>query len=69
MTIQLWRQQYNLLQSTRKVPDLKQFEFSRHIFFKVPSANFRGNPSSGSRDDACGQTYRRMDGHDERYCM
>jgi hypothetical protein len=40
---------------------LTKFVASGQIFMDVPYIKFRGNPSSGTRADTCGQT----DGHNE----
>jgi hypothetical protein len=48
------------------VPDLTvRLDVSREIFIEVFSAQFNGNPSSGSCADTYGQTGRRTDGKDE----
>jgi len=38
-----------------------QDEFTRQIFIKVASVKFRGNTSSGSRNDTRGRTDSRTD--------
>jgi hypothetical protein len=50
-----WHGQFPILKTTYSN------RFSRQTFIKVPNTKFHENPSSGSRDNICGQT----DGYDE----
>jgi hypothetical protein len=59
MAILCRQQQADVLRSSSKVTDFNQiWPFS--IFIKPANTKFQGDPSSGSRADACGET----DGHD-----
>ena len=46
-------------------PNFTKFGVSQQIFVKVPSIKLHENPSSGSRVDICGRTYRQTDGYEE----